>query len=708
MKKTHLIFLCLLCSFSAWTQSEKITVSDLARIKQISGISLSPDGKRAIYSLNYMEPSEENKAEYDYKSQLWISDFQSVKMFIRAEGNPRQAVWSPDGNSIAFVRTVKGKGQIFVLPLNGGEAMQLTDLSYGASAPRWMPDGQRLVFSISISLNEMLKDSLFNPTKSVPVWSLEKPGFSQNSFLKNDAKTKANPDGTLEEVRAYLRKNEEDKKAKVFNRLQFQGEASTETELRFSHLMQVELRENAKPKALTSGFWSYSLQEVTPSGGLLLTMARDTLAHPDREQNSVIVLLENNKIIRLVDQKDWSFSSVKRSPTGQWMAFIGNQTGQVSGSRLWIAKADGSARQELNFARSAGNLTWSVDGQFLYFTASSNGGVPVYRWESNSKKIVQLSDYEKGINDFDLSAGRLIYAQTEVSNPSELYWADTQMKNPVRLSNHNDWVAQKQLSRPEKFTFQNDKDQTIEYWVMKPTATESGKKYPLLLQMHGGPTAMWGPGESSMWHELQFFCAKGYGVVYANPRGSGGYGPDFQASNYRDWGSGPASDVLGACTRAAQAGWVDTSRQVITGGSYAGYLTAWIVAHDHRFKAAFAQRGVYDLRTFMGEGNAWRLVPNYFGWPWDAAAKPILERESPYTYLQNIRTPLLIKHGENDLRTGVIQSEMLYKSMKILGKEVEYVRVPGATHELSRSGNVRQRMDRILRIYEFFERFIKR
>lgn len=164
---------------------------------------------------------------------------------------------------------------------------------------------------------------------------------------------------------------------------------------------------------------------------------------------------------------------------------------------------------------------------------------------------------------------------------------------------------------------------------------------------------------------------------------------------------------MAATTYAAKLPWVDSSKQVITGGSYAGYLTAWIVGHDNRFKAAFAQRGVYDLTTFLGEGNAWRLIPNYFNYPWKDKNENVLKSNSPYTFVENIQTPLLIKHGENDLRTGVIQSEMLYKSMKILGKEVEYVRMPGATHELSRSGNVRQRIDRILRIYEFFERYIQ-
>jgi dipeptidyl aminopeptidase/acylaminoacyl peptidase len=230
----------------------------------------------------------------------------------------------------------------------------------------------------------------------------------------------------------------------------------------------------------------------------------------------------------------------------------------------------------------------------------------------------------------------------------------------------------------------------VEYWIMKPADFKGRPQVPAAAANARRPHRHVGTGRGQHVARVPVLCRQGYGIVYANPRGSGGYGFDFLRANYQDWGGGPASDVLAAATEAARAAWVDTSRQVITGGSYAGYLTAWIIAHDHRFKAAFAQRGVYDLTTFMGEANAWRLVPNYFGgYPWQDDIKKVLDANSPLTYVDQIRTPLLIKHGENDLRTGVSQSEMLYKSLKVLGREVEYVRVPGATHELSRTGNVR-------------------
>ncbi|CAH0996814.1 Tol-Pal system protein TolB [Emticicia aquatica] len=687
---------------------DKVVATDLTRIKQIGSISVAPDGKKAIYSVKTTEPNEENKLEYDYRSHLYLTDFQSVRQITRGPESVGSAAWSPDSKQIAFARNVKGKSQIFVMPLDGGEAFQLTDVKYGASNPNWSKDGAKISFSVGLSLTELLKDSVLNPQKGFPAWSLEKPGFKNNEFLKTPKGVKPNPDGTIEEIRAYLDKDVEDKKAKVINRLSFQGEATTQPELSFNHIYVIDVKEGAKPTPITSGFTSFGGGAWLLNGQIVVSTALDSMQHPDREQDNKIVSMNtdgsNRKVI--LSEKGKSFGGVSFSPDGKNVAYLKSTSQGVNIGELFLAKADGTDAQLIKFDRSISGLTWSKDLKYIYFTAQSNGGQPIYRVDVLSKKIEQLSDFESGILGFDLSNDKILYSKTEVANPNELYVADLLMKNPIKLTSVNDWVKNKALSFPEKRTYTNTKGQKIDYWIMKPSNFDASKKYPLLLNMHGGPTAMWGPGEFSMWHEFQYFCSQGYGVVYANPRGSGGYGLDFLRANIKDWGTGPAEDVLAAETDAAKQSWVDTSRRVITGGSYAGYLTAWIVGHDHRFKAAFAQRGVYDLTTFLGEGNAWRLIPSYFNFPWNDKTEGVLESNSPYTFVDKIRTPLLIKHGENDLRTGPIQSEMMYKSMKIMGKEVEYVRMPGATHELSRTGNVRQRIDRMLRIYEFFERFI--
>ncbi|MDI9878447.1 S9 family peptidase [Flectobacillus longus] len=711
IKRLSIILLVVSNSLFAQNGKDKVLVTDMNKIKSVGSVNLSPDGKKVIYSVRSNEPSEENKLEFDYRSHIWVSDLQTNKQLTRGLESVGSAIWSPDGKQIAFARGVKGKSQIFIMPLDGGEAFQLTDLKQGASNPSWSPDGTKILFSVGTTVNEMLRDTLLNPSKALPSWSFEKAGFKDNTFLKADKKVKPNPDGSLAEIRAYLDKDVEDKKAKVFSRLNFQGEANTDPEIRFNLLFVIEVKEGAKAKQITHGYWSYNGASWSADGKkIFASCGRDTTLHPDREQNSAIVSMnaDGSDLKYIVAKKGVSYSNPTPSPDGKLIAFTQSEVSWLGFNQLLIANADGSNITPIVFDRASGNLEWTDDSKALYLTAPSNGGTPIYKLDIASKKIEKLTDFNTGITAFDIAKDKIAFAKTEVKNPSELYVTDLLVKNPVKITSLNDeWLSTKAVSFPEKRTYKNSKGLIVEYWIMKPANMENGKKYPLLLNMHGGPTAMWGPGESSMWHEFQYFCSQGYGVVYANPRGSGGYGKDFQFANYQDWGTGPAEDVLAAASDAAKEAWVDTSKQVLTGGSYAGYLTAWIVGHDHRFKAAFAQRGVYDLTTFMGEGNAWRLVPNYFGgYPWEEKIKPILERESPYTYIDKIKTPLLIKHGENDLRTGVIQSEMMFKSMKIMGKEVEYVRMPGGTHELSRSGNIRQRIDRMLRIYEFFERYV--
>ena len=737
MLKYTLLFIALTAQIVCAQTKSKVTVTDLTRIKQVGGIELAPDGQRALYTLTTIEatnPDKKNDSQpndYEYKTHIYLTGLKpgDTRALTHGAESARQPTWSPDGKSIAFVRTVKGKSQVFIMPLDGGEAWQLTNSEYGASGPLWSPDGKRIAFSSPVTMAQMMTDSLLNPGKGGPSWSLEKPGFTGNDFIKPDKKTKPNPDGSLAEIRAYLAKDVTDKKAKVINRLNLQGEATTEPDPSFTHLYSIDVPESAAtpaiPKPLTRGYGSFVAATWLPDGkGLLAVTDRDSLTHPDREQDNAIQFIPSNgsgKRTIVLGETGKSYGSPEISPDGKQLIFFVSPSSGVNYPQITVATLNGSTVSNITpitFDRAAGNFTWatvpsSMKGKkattnyVVYFTASSNGGIPLYRLDPTTKQVTQLTDIESGITNFDVQGNQLVFAKTEVANPSELYRADGAAKTQVKLSNHNDWVAQRQLSFPTKRTYKNSIGQTIDYWIMKPAFFDASKKYPLLLNMHGGPTAMWGPGEPSMWHEFQYMCSQGYGIVYANPRGSGGYGINFQRANMKDWGTGPTEDVLAATTDAAKEAWVDTSRQVITGGSYAGYLTAWIVGHDNRFKAAFAQRGVYDLTTFMGEANAWRLVPNYFGgYPWQPEAKKVLDSNSPYTFVENIHTPLLIKHGENDLRTGVSQSEMLYKSLKILGRPVEYVRMPGATHELSRSGDVRQRIDRLLRIYEFFERYI--
>lgn len=364
-------------------------------------------------------------------------------------------------------------------------------------------------------------------------------------------------------------------------------------------------------------------------------------------------------------------------------------------------------RIRIDHDRSISQVQFGPGDTDLYFISPSNGGKVLNRAVVLLGKVSSLTSVDEGINDYWVGKGKALLSKTTYANPSELFVAEADFDKAQPLTAINtSWLEGKAIAKPEKFTFTNELGLEVEYWLLKPASASAQQQSPLLVQIHGGPASMFGPGDAGMWHEYQYFLAKGYGVLYGNPRGSNGYGEAFLQANYRDWGKGPSSDVFTAVDKVVAQGWVDTKNLYVTGGSYGAFLTAWIIAHDTRFRAASSQRGVYDLYTFFGSGNVWPMLKRYFGgFPWEDGILAILQEQSPITYATQIHTPLLIFHGENDNRTGPTQSDYLYKQLKYLGRDVEYVRHPDADHEITRSGNVGQRIDQMLRTYEFFERF---
>ncbi|WP_051293250.1 S9 family peptidase [Olivibacter sitiensis] len=696
-------------------EKELIKVTDMVKLQRVGNLQVNLQDKSMFaFEVNSIKPRKGSEVDFDYDSQLWIGslrDKTSIRQMTYADESKNMIGFDPSGSCILFLKRVDGKNQLFSLPLDGGEAKQMTDFSYGVSNPIWSPNGQTMIFSVSMNVEDLVEDTVFNSHGALPTWSDEKPGYKGDESLVPN-KEKANPDGNLDEIRAYLQKNVHDSKAKVINKLQFQGEANTTSEMRIGHLMRWNFASEERPVALTKGFRTFSNAYFLDDDHLLVHVKADTLSHPDKvlENEVYEMTISTGQLKRIYGAPGKSFNVVAASHSGNYLIVSSSEVGSPNVPVYSLIDRKRGSEEVFDEDRNLTNFKWDDKERVLYFTKQANGSLYLCRkyLDGSKKKVEVLSKEDEGISDYILCGEQLVYVHTTVNNPSELEVADSDMAKSKPISSFNaSWLAGKMLSMPTKHHFTNDEGMDVEYWVMKPVGFKSGKKYPLLLEIHGGPAAMWGPSELSMWHEYQYFCSQGYGVVYSNPRGSGGYGNDFLRANMDNWGEGPASDVLEALDRTVAEGWADTSKLVITGGSYAGYLVSWIIGHDQRFAAACSQRGVYDLKTFFGEGNAWRLVPNYFGgYPWEKDVEKVLYRESPINYVQNIHTPYLIFHGENDLRTGVIQSEMLYKSLKVLGRPVEYVRHPGATHEITRSGDNRQRIDQMLRTYEFFERFI--
>lgn len=717
MRRQILFLLIILILPAVKAQDKKIiTAGDLMKLVTVNQLHISPDGTKAVGIVNRKAVKNEN--EYYYTRHLYLFDLVNKKNHRqltfgdRNDGSPQ---WSPDGKNIAFVRTENDKSQIWILPLEGGEAYVLTRAEFGAFRPRWAPDGTKILFQSNIPRNAI--------TGTLP-WAYERPGRAPGDepnfkAMKPEEKKKiaAKPDGNLEEVRLWLAKNASESNPRVLNRQDFQGELNLQPEENFAHLYAQNFPATEKSVALTSGYQAFSNGEWSPDGKSIICTSKKSTLHPDAtEDNDLWVIdLASKNSKEFLHWEGYDLGGPMYSPDGFQILFrvrpVKNR--HAPPSMLGVVSSTGLKPEIIStgFDRDVSNMIWSSDGKTIYFNSESEGYIPVYQVNSKGGKPQLIFGAEAGINEFDLNGDKLVFAQTVTKNPWELGLYSLKEKSSSVITDFNDgWLKDKLISNPKQYWVKQPDGTNIQYWIMEPIGkSDDGKKYPVILNIHGGPSAMWGPGVFSMWHEFQTEAAWGYGIVYCNPRGSGGYGDQFKKGNFQDWGSGPAGDILGSLEDAiTHNSWIDQNQLFIEGGSYAGYMVSWIIGHDQRFKAANAQRGVYDLETFMGEGNAWRLIPTHFGgYPWTPDVNEILEKNSPINYVQNINTPLLIIHGDQDLRTGVIQSEMLYKSLKILNKPVEYIRYPKEGHELTRSGNPGRMMDHLLRVIEFFERYAK-
>jgi dipeptidyl aminopeptidase/acylaminoacyl peptidase len=721
--------LCVLPALPAAKQP--ITETDLLKIQRVTEVRVTPDGALAVFGVRsiHTEPAAAPNEDpvYSYRVNLWMCDLRDpaarpVQLTYGAQNDSDLEI-SPDGRQLTFLRADSQKHpQVWILPLNHpGEPRMVTTLENGADSARWRPDGKALLVTSSIPLSKLPGKPDFDLERPArDWWDFDRPPIqNEKKDGKKDAKpndvSHGSPDGDLRSIRDWLEHNSAHDDPSDITRIAFLGELSLNNELTVSELFRIDLGADPKTTQLTTTFRDHNGAVFSPGGDrIVFASAPPSHLHPDRLENKSALWAmdaDGSHERVLLDDERYAFTQPQFTPDGKRLVAVGQQTDQPTYRQAMLAlcDADGS------------HLTWlTPDGDpgvqdprpvsdgHVYYSVDYQGGQPLRRVDLATHKIDDLIGGPVGVNGFDIGSGKIVFAQISAENPNELYVTASGQTAARRVTEINAaWLEDKIVSLPEQHWITRPDGTRVQYWLMKPTNAQPGKHYPWVLDIHGGPAAMWGPGEFTMWHEFQILCSFGYGVVYSNPRGSGGYGYAFQHANYKDWGDGPMGDVMAVVDdAAANSPLIDKDRLFVTGGSYAGYLTAWIVGHTNRFKAAAALRGVYDLSTFFGEGNAYQLVPWEFGgYPWEPETRRLLDQQSPVTYVADIHTPLLIIHGSQDNRTGVVQSQMLFRALKELNRPVEYIRYPGAGHEITRSGPPRQRMDHMLRIIEFFERY---
>jgi len=655
-----------------------IASDDIYGFKLISDPRFAPDGQRVAYIVTTIE-----REKNDYRSSIYIAaaDGSSTRRITRSDAKDSAARWSPDGVHIAFLSNRADKPQIWMIHADGGEAWQVSSLSEGVGSFGWSPDGQTFV-AVSKSTTESEAN-------------VGKPDEKEESDVRHITKIRYRTDGE-----GFL----DQKPKNLWLIPAFSGDA----------------------RQLTSSDIDDTDPSWSPSGREIAFVTNRTA---NREMNNVsevwAVSAHGTEERRIIGGDDASFGSPGWSQDGSRLAVLGNWSAPSGGSvndNLWLVPAGGSDGENLTgefdrsitdaamsdiFASSPTRPVWSPDGETIYTLVSDSGSTQIYAVSSGNGELRQITDGSRRISALDVSTdgNRLAFISATATNPGDLYVTTADGSNERQLTHINDeFLSSFTLSEPEEFRVSSQPDGAeIQGWIMKPVDFEPGRKYPMILEIHGGPHAMY---SNTLMHEFQLMAARGYVVLYTNPRGSSGYGESFTRYTHEAWGEKDMPDVMAAVDWAVGQGYVDENRLGVTGGSYGGYMTLWIIGHTDRFKAAVTQRCVSNLYSFYGTSDiGFTFGEHEFGGtPWER--REHFMKYSPISYVADMKTPLLITHSEEDYRCPIEQAEQVFISLKRLGREVELVRFPDENHNLSRTGKPKHRIERFEYIIGWFDKHL--
>ncbi len=675
-------------------QKKPVTPADLCKIISLEDPRLSPDGRWLAYVQVTVDQFENT-----YKRNIFLippSGGQPIQ--LTRSGKDTTPRWSPDGKTLAFVSSREEKPQIYLLPIAepGGEARPLTSMPNGANNPAWSPDGTHIAFLAGMNADLRAKeDSAIEDPR--PADKLE--GKYRKERREYDETRRFDP--------------------RIIERIPYR----TGTSFLTDHFQQIYVmptaegleNEAARPRRLTDANADYGPPQWMPDGKSLLTFRIGDPAGDDpwRWSNLYRIALTDGTHQQLTDESFTSFAPLS-SPDGRWIAFGRAPREQISEriNRLTILPAAGVEARDLTLEldRNIGDFRWLPDSSGLLFTASDHGSIELYRLALEDGTIEKIVAGNIHVESFDLhAAGVIAYSAATTHNPSELFHLPPASTSPTQITNVNDkWLESVAIQENHELRWQSPSGTEIQGWYLLPPDFEPGKKYPLIVNIHGGPHVMWGPAIKACWQEWQFqgYAAQGYVVFYCNPRGADGYGEAFQMALHGEWGDVAYQDIMAGVNALLEKGFVDEEKMAVTGGSYGGYMAAWIVGHTDRFKAACAQRGVYNLLGFPGTTDIPSFIPTEFGVEsWESPT--FLWERSPLAYAHHIKTPLLLIHSENDFRVPISEAEQMFSFVRRTGGTVKLIRFPREGHELTRSGEPEHRIANINYVIEWFDRYCK-
>jgi len=674
--------------------------NDIYKIKTVGQAELSPDGKRIVYVVRHID-EDKDKAF----TNLYLAEIESGKVRrLTSSGKDASPRFSPDGSRLAFCSSRSGKDQIWLMELDGGEAWHLpTEEAVDSFA--WSPTG----------------DSIFYTAKvfSKPQDWLPYPGAPEYDGERLKKMTEA----------IQTDKDKEDKKennVKVITSFRYRVDGTgylgeNKTQIFVSPVPDQPVNTLIpQSRKISGGDWNHGSFSVSPDGKYLVTASRHS-NNPELEGKTDLWLHEvaTGKEWLLYDAPGPSGSPLW-SPCGRYIAFTGHdgRWGRSSTSHLWLLPIDPEqikakpltqndtipitlpldrpvgAYVGAELSLAGGHKMYWVEEE-LYFLMTDQGVSGLYKTDTLGNVTAVLSDSGRAISSVHGRGGTIIYTASAPHQLEELYVRVDNQERSVTQANA-EFLEDIVMGKWEYMPYTSDDGQEVDGWIIYPLGYQPGKKYPLMLLIHGGPHGAYGP---SFRFIGQQFAGNGYVVLYTNPRGSESYGQDFACCIDRDWGNRDYADIMAGIDAIIAKGLVDEDNMFAHGWSYGGYMSCWIVTQTPRFKAICAGASVSNLLSDYGTSDITMSDEwEYGGQPWKDALH--LMEHSPLYHVENVHTPLLLVHGEGDLRCPISQSEEFYIALKRLGKEAVLVRYPGEFHSL---GRPLHRVDFYQRLLSWFD-----